>query len=200
MRGCKGKQMYQILKLIIKTGIRSETPAQTDETLRHVAQRLKQEILDAFGWALAIRQVDPGSCNDCELDSHAVSNAYYNIEGLGIKFVASPRHAALQLVTDSVSRHMEIALKRTCDVTPELETCSFDQRLCLRWRHIRRELRYLRQGLQCHPRGCRGKRLRTQAHCHSARYSDHCQCGKIMFFNPSQSRKGRIYLYSSATS
>ena len=55
----------------------------------------------------------------CELEIHAISNAYYNLEGLGIKFVASPRHADLLLVTGPVSRHMEIALKRTYDATPE---------------------------------------------------------------------------------
>ncbi len=111
--------MYQILKQIIKTGIKTETPPQTDEAMRHVEQRLRREILDAFGGALAIRQVDAGSCNGCELEIHAVSNAYYNLEGLGIRFVASPRHADLLLVTGPVSRHMEIALKRTYDATPE---------------------------------------------------------------------------------
>jgi Ni,Fe-hydrogenase III small subunit len=111
--------MYQILKQIIRTGIKTETPPIADESLRVTAQRLQQEILDVFGGALAIRQVDAGSCNGCELEIHAVNNAYYNIEGLGIKFVASPRHADLLLVTGPVSRHMEIALKRTYDATPE---------------------------------------------------------------------------------
>ncbi len=111
--------MYQILKQIYKTGIKTETPPQADEAMRAVTQRLQQEILEAFGGALAIRQVDAGSCNGCELEIHAVNNAYYNIEGLGIKFVASPRHADLLLVTGPVSQHMEIALKRTYDATPE---------------------------------------------------------------------------------
>ena len=111
--------MYQILKQIIKTGIKTETPPQADESMRLIEQRLQQEILDVFGGALAIRQVDAGSCNGCELEIHAVNNAYYNIEGLGIKFVASPRHADLLLVTGPVSRHMEVALKRTYDATPE---------------------------------------------------------------------------------
>ncbi len=111
--------MYQILKQIVKTGIKTETPPQADESMRAVEQRLQQEILDAFGGALAIRQVDAGSCNGCELEIHAVNNAYYNIEGLGIKFVAGPRHADLLLVTGPVSRHMEIALKRTYDAAPE---------------------------------------------------------------------------------
>lgn len=111
--------MYQILKQIYKTGIKTESPPQADEGMRLIEQRLQQEILDVFGGALSIRQVDAGSCNGCELEIHAVNNAYYNIEGLGIKFVAGPRHADLLLVTGPVSRHMEVALKRTWDATPE---------------------------------------------------------------------------------
>jgi Ni,Fe-hydrogenase III small subunit len=111
--------MYPILKQIIKTGIKTEPYPPTDEAMRLTTQRLQQEILDVFGGALAIRMVDAGSCNGCELEIHAINNAYYNIEGLGIKFVASPRHADLLLVTGPVSRHMEIALKRTYDAMPE---------------------------------------------------------------------------------
>lgn len=111
--------MYQILKQIVRTGIKTETPPQADESMRLLEQRLQQEILEVFGGALAIRQVDAGSCNGCELEIHAVNNAYYNIEGLGIKFVASPRHADLLLVTGPVSRHMEVALKRTYEATPD---------------------------------------------------------------------------------
>ncbi len=111
--------MYQIIKQILKTGIRTEAPPQPDEALRVEAQRLQQQILEVFNGALAIRQVDAGSCNGCELEIHAVNNAYYNIEGLGVKFVASPRHADLLLVTGPVSRHMETALKRTYDAAPE---------------------------------------------------------------------------------
>jgi Ni,Fe-hydrogenase III small subunit len=87
--------------------------------MRLVEQRLQQQILDVFGGALSIRHVDAGSCNACELEIHAVNNAYYNIEGLGVRFVASPRHADLLLVTGPVSRHMEVALKRTYDATPD---------------------------------------------------------------------------------
>jgi Ni,Fe-hydrogenase III small subunit len=111
--------MYQLIKQIIKTGIKTETPPQPDEALRVDTQRLHENILGVFGSALSIRHVDAGSCNGCELEIHAVNNAYYNIEGLGIKFVASPRHADMLLVTGPVSRHMEIALKRTYDATPE---------------------------------------------------------------------------------
>jgi Ni,Fe-hydrogenase III small subunit len=111
--------MFQILKQIIKTGIKTEAAPQTDESMRAGEQRLQQHILDTFGSALNIRLVDAGSCNGCELEIHAVNNAYYNLEGLGIKFVASPRHADLLLVTGGVSRHMEVALKRTYDAIPE---------------------------------------------------------------------------------
>lgn len=111
--------MYQMLKQIYKTGLKTEVAPQADEAMRLTTQRLQQQILDVFGGALAIRMVDAGSCNGCELEIHAVNNAYYNIEGLGIKFVASPRHADLLLVTGPVSRHMEVALKRTYDATPE---------------------------------------------------------------------------------
>jgi len=111
--------MYQLIKQIIKTGIKTESPPQPDEAMRVTTQRLQEEILHVFGSALNIRHVDAGSCNGCELEIHAVNNAYYNIEGLGIKFVASPRHADMLLVTGPVSRHMETALKRTYDATPE---------------------------------------------------------------------------------
>jgi Ni,Fe-hydrogenase III small subunit len=77
------------------------------------------QILATLGRALCIRQVDAGSCNGCELEIHALNNAFYNVEGLGIRFVASPRHADLLLVTGPVSRHMELALKRTYDATPD---------------------------------------------------------------------------------
>ncbi|MCC7199241.1 MAG: NADH-quinone oxidoreductase subunit B family protein, partial [Gammaproteobacteria bacterium] len=78
-----------------------------------------KDILDILGQALAIRQVDAGSCNGCELEIHALNNPYYNLEGLGIRFVASPRHADMLLVTGPVSRHMEEALRRTWEATPE---------------------------------------------------------------------------------
>ncbi|MDP2877947.1 MAG: NADH-quinone oxidoreductase subunit B family protein [Sulfuricella sp.] len=111
--------MYQIIKQILKTGIKTETPPQPDDALRVEVQNLQEQILRHVGSALAIRHVDAGSCNGCELEIHALNNAYYNIEGLGIHFVASPRHADMLLVTGPVSRHMEIALKRTYDATPE---------------------------------------------------------------------------------
>lgn len=111
--------MYQLLKQIVVAGIKTEAPPEPDEALRVTAQRLRAEILEDFAGALTIRHVDAGSCNGCELEINALNNPYYNLEGLGIRFVASPRHADLLLVTGPVSRHMETALKRTYDATPE---------------------------------------------------------------------------------
>ena len=111
--------MYQTLKLILATGIKTEAPPQPDDSLRVARERLQSKILDYFAGALTIRHVDAGSCNGCELEINALGNPYYNLEGLGIKFVASPRHADMLLVTGPVSRHMEVALKRTYEATPE---------------------------------------------------------------------------------
>jgi Ni,Fe-hydrogenase III small subunit len=110
--------MLYILKQIAKTGIRSEPAPKPDDAMVEVA-RLQAAILRTLGRALTIRQVDAGSCNGCELEIHALGNPYYNIEGLGIRFVASPRHADMLLVTGPVSKHMAIALQRTYDATPE---------------------------------------------------------------------------------
>jgi Ni,Fe-hydrogenase III small subunit len=110
--------MLQLLRYIARTGIKTEPPPQPDETLR-VTAALQAQILKRFQGALAIRHVDAGSCNGCELEINALNNPYYNLEGLGIRFVASPRHADMLLVTGPVSRHMEIALRRTYDATPE---------------------------------------------------------------------------------
>jgi Ni,Fe-hydrogenase III small subunit len=84
-----------------------------------VVARLQEAILRTLGRALTIRHVDAGSCNGCELEIQALTNPYYNLEGIGIRFVASPRHADMLLVTGPVSKHMAIALKRTYEATPE---------------------------------------------------------------------------------
>lgn len=110
--------MYQLLKQVFRTGIVTEAPPEPDEALRTTRERLDDFILKQFGRSLAIRHVDAGSCNGCELEIHAAQAAHYNLEGLGIRFVASPRHADLLLVTGPVSRHMEIALRRTYEATP----------------------------------------------------------------------------------
>jgi len=111
--------MLRILHKIHKIGIVSE-PLEADEAaLAEVGARLRQGVGRRFGGSLAIRQVDAGSCNGCELEIHALNNPFYAVERFGIHFVASPRHADLLLVTGPVSRHMEEALRRTYEATPE---------------------------------------------------------------------------------
>jgi Ni,Fe-hydrogenase III small subunit len=111
--------MHRILRRIARVGIVSEAPPRPDPALRALSQQLDAVILQRLGRALTIRHVDAGSCNGCELEIHALGNPYYNLEGLGIKFVASPRHADLLLVTGPVSRNMEEALRRTYEAMPE---------------------------------------------------------------------------------
>ena len=115
--------MIPILLKIIRTGIVSEPVPTVREEFRQAnslrPEHIHQALLQKLGRALAIRQVDAGSCNGCELEIHALNNPYYNLDGLGIKFVASPRHADMLLVTGPVSRHMERALRIAYDATPD---------------------------------------------------------------------------------
>ena len=111
--------MLQLLKRIAITGIKTEPAPQIDPALRIARQRMQAQILKRFHGSLAIRHVDAGSCNGCELEINALNNPYYNLEGLGIRFVASPRHADMLLVTGPVSRHMVVALQRTYDAVPD---------------------------------------------------------------------------------
>ena len=110
--------MYQLLKQIAKTGIVTEPAPLPDAALRALEQRLGQVILEHFGRALAIRHVDAGSCNGCELEIHALGNAFYDLERFGIRFVASPRHADVLLVTGPVTLNMREALERTWAAMP----------------------------------------------------------------------------------
>jgi len=110
--------MLKTLHQIASIGIVTEAPPAADDSLR-LREGLQEQIRAVLGRALCIRHVDAGSCNGCELEIHALNNPLYNIEGLGIRFVASPRHADLLLVTGPVSRHMEIALQRTYRATPD---------------------------------------------------------------------------------
>jgi Ni,Fe-hydrogenase III small subunit len=123
--------MLRILNRILHTGIISE-PIAAEPVLEHIGNQLRQGIARHFGGSLAIRQVDAGSCNGCELEIHALNNGFYNLEAYGIHFVASPRHADLLLVTGPVSVHMETALIRTWQATPAPKLviacgdCAFD--------------------------------------------------------------------------
>jgi len=107
--------MWEVLKQIAKTGIATETPPVAMEV---EASHIHDEILKILGRALTIREIDAGSCNGCELELNALGNLYYNLEGLGIKFVASPRHADMLLITGPISRNMSTALSMTYEATP----------------------------------------------------------------------------------
>ncbi len=110
--------MIKTLSRMIHTGILTEKALRAplgDGTVGEVHGKISKILRRA----LCIRHVDAGSCNGCELEIQALNNPYYNIEGIGIKFVASPRHADLLLVTGPVSVNMEEALKRTFDAVPD---------------------------------------------------------------------------------
>lgn len=111
--------MYRILKSCLRTGVLTEAAPTPDNAELEAAGRALRRVIDTrFKRSLAIRQVDAGSCNGCELEIHALNNAYYDVARFGVHFVASPRHADALLVTGPVSRHMETALRRTWRATP----------------------------------------------------------------------------------
>ena len=111
--------MIRILRQIFSTGIVTEDVLGQEEAhIKVVGDRLEEAVKKLFRGSLAIRQVDAGSCNGCELEIHALNNSIYNCERYGIHFTASPRFADMLLVTGPVSRNMEVALRRTYDATP----------------------------------------------------------------------------------
>lgn len=95
------------------------TEAAPDPDLEALAAEVNEAALKKLGRSLAIREVDAGSCNGCELEIHALNNAYYDLERFGLHFVASPRHADVLLVTGPASRNMREALLRTWQATPD---------------------------------------------------------------------------------
>lgn len=109
--------MLRILNKIRRTGILTE-PAPRDAELEALGSQVKRRIGRRFRGSFAVRQVDAGSCNGCELEIHALNNPYHDVERFGVHLVASPRHADALLVTGPVSRHMETALRRTWLATP----------------------------------------------------------------------------------
>ena len=110
--------MMPILLKILRTGVVTEPAPEAREEWRVRRAEIQQEVLRLLGRALVIREVDAGSCNGCELEIHALGNPYYNIEGLGIKLAASPRHADMLLVTGPVARNMEQALRIAYEAMP----------------------------------------------------------------------------------
>ena len=91
------------------------TRLQPDE----IGRQLKEKVVQALGRSLAVREVDAGSCNGCEVEVSALNNPVYDVERFGVHFVASPRHADVLLVTGVGSRNMELALKRAFEATPD---------------------------------------------------------------------------------
>jgi Ni,Fe-hydrogenase III small subunit len=109
-------------RLLFETLVRpplTETLTAADEAaVAELAASLDRAARERLGRSLAIRQVDAGSCNGCELEIHALNNAYYDLERFGLRFVASPRHADVLLVTGPVTHNMREALERTYAATP----------------------------------------------------------------------------------
>ncbi len=106
----------------LREGLRqplTEPRPPVDPEFAALASSLNETVQRRLGHSLAIRQIDAGSCNGCELEIHALNNAFYDIERFGIHFVASPRHADVLLVTGPVTRNMQQALERTWRATPD---------------------------------------------------------------------------------
>ncbi len=98
----------------------TETPPSADDgALAELAAQVERAARRRLGRSLSIREVDAGSCNGCELEIHALNNAFYDLERFGLRFVASPRHADVLLVTGPVTRNMREALERTYNATPD---------------------------------------------------------------------------------
>jgi len=111
--------VLRLLHQIFRTGVVTEPLAPADDsTVELVGARLEKAIMKKFRGSLAIRMVDSGSCNACELEVQAVNNSIYNAERFGIHFTASPRFADMLLVSGPAARNMEIALRRTYDSMP----------------------------------------------------------------------------------
>jgi Ni,Fe-hydrogenase III small subunit len=121
-----------LLDSLIHGPLTEPAPAPDDAALAELAQSVNRAARARLGRSLSIRQVDAGSCNGCELEIHALSNAFYDLERFGLRFVASPRHADVLMVTGPVTKNMREALLRTYNATPDpkwvvaLGTCAVD--------------------------------------------------------------------------
>lgn len=111
--------MWNLTKNMLKIGIQTEPLATASNDIEKIGTELALHVSKRFGRALAIRMVDAGSCNACELEIQNTHNPYYNIERFGIHFVASPRHADMLLVTGPVTKNMLAALLRTYEAMPD---------------------------------------------------------------------------------
>jgi Ni,Fe-hydrogenase III small subunit len=107
-----------LLQGIVRSPLTEPAPSADDAALAELAGRLDVAARRRLGRSLSIREVDAGSCNGCELEIHALNNAFYDLERFGLRFVASPRHADVLMVTGPVTRNMSEALLRTYNATP----------------------------------------------------------------------------------
>jgi Ni,Fe-hydrogenase III small subunit len=108
-----------LLDSLVRQPLTEPRPAMDDAIRAELAHRLSRVARRRLGRSLSIRQVDAGSCNGCELEIHALNNAFYDLERFGLRFVASPRHADVLLVTGPVTKNMREALERTYTATPD---------------------------------------------------------------------------------
>ena len=121
-----------LLESLMRGSLTEPAPAPDEAALAELAKRVDRAARAKLGRSLAIRHVDAGSCNGCELEIHALNNAFYDLERLGLRFVASPRHADVLTVTGPVTRNMREALLRTYNATPDpkwvvaIGTCAVD--------------------------------------------------------------------------
>jgi len=119
-------------RTLISKPLPIDAPAADDAHLAELAERLGRAARMRVGRSLSIREVDAGSCNGCELEIHALNNPFYDLERFGLKFVASPRHADVLMVTGPVTQNMREALERTYAATPDpkwvvaVGDCAFD--------------------------------------------------------------------------
>jgi Ni,Fe-hydrogenase III small subunit len=108
-----------LFKNLIRTPVTEAPPKADDAALAELAQQVDRAARRRLGRSLSIREVDAGSCNGCELEIHALNNAFYDLERFGLRFVASPRHADVLMVTGPVTKNMREALERTYRATPD---------------------------------------------------------------------------------
>ena len=108
-----------LFKSLFAEPVTTEAPSASEGALAEVGAVLEVRARRLFGRSMVIREVDAGSCNGCELEIHALNNAVYDVERFGMKFVASPRHADVLLVTGPMTHNMKVALERTYAATPD---------------------------------------------------------------------------------
>src|SRR5258706_14071919 len=117
-RGTTSDMRRILLKNLIQGPFTEPAPAADEAALAELAARLHSSTRARLGRSLLIREVDAGLCNGCELEIHALNNAFYDLERFGLRFVASPRHADVLFVTGPVTKNMREALERTYHATP----------------------------------------------------------------------------------